>query len=50
MTEVIIEEARLIEDPLIEVVSPSAATNRKGEDLTCPPIHPPSSLTMTARH
>ncbi|OEL28132.1 hypothetical protein BAE44_0010852, partial [Dichanthelium oligosanthes] len=42
-------EVKEKEDPSTEAVSYPVATARKGEDLTCPPIDSPSTLTTTAR-
>ncbi|CAL5065009.1 unnamed protein product [Urochloa decumbens] len=48
MIEVKVGEAPMIEDPPIEVTSSTKARN--GENLGCPPIHPPSPPSTIARH
>ena len=48
-TEVNEEVPRSIEDPSINATSSSMATAMKENDLTCPPIHPPSPSATPAR-
>jgi len=46
-TEINKEVHKLIEDPSIIAASSSMATTMEENDLTCPPIHPPSPLITT---